>query len=460
MASLINTLSTGYSGLASAKAGIQTASHNVTNALTDGYSVQSVVISTQDAVNIGGLWVGQGVSTDDIQRAADSILGMRRIEQSGIASAADAEADALSLAEIWFDESQMDGISTKLNAFFDSLLSATSDPSDSALRLDVAYSGQALADSFNTTAQGLINLQADLSASAVATANEVNVLLSEVATLNDAIATAGGGSSAGDLADQRDNILRTLGEEFGMTATFESDGSATVYAGGHAVVSGGEARELDVSMDSTGALEVRVSVDAGFVDVTEDVSGTIGGLVAAISEINSYIEELNTIVQDFADAFNAVQNAGFDASGVAGVDVFSFDAATGAALTIEFSSAIIDDANLLAFAGAATADPGDSDNLMAMLDLESSPVVAGSQSVVDAVSALKSEVGFDIAQARSDAEAQSAVLKDLDDLYSSLYGVDIDQEAIDLITYQAAYEAAAKVISVVDEMLGTLMELI
>ena len=95
-----------------------------------------------------------------------------------------------------------------------------------------------------------------------------------------------------------------------------------------------------------------------------------------------------------------------------------------------------------------------------MLDLESSPVVAGSQSVVDAVSALKSEVGFDIAQARSDAEAESAVLKDLDDLYSSLYGVNVDQEAIDLITYQAAYEAAAKVISVIDEMLGTLMELI
>lgn len=456
MASLFSTLSTGYSALSAASAGIQTTSHNVTNALTDGYSTQSVVTSTADAVNVGGLWLGQGVTTDAITRAGDSILGMRRVEQSGVAMESEAKANALRLVEPLFDESSTDGLSAKLTAFFDALTAATSDPSDSGNRAAVVYAANDLASMFNGVADGLIAAASDITASAAAYSEDANALLSEVASLNDAIASG----ASGDLVDQRDLLLRTLGETYGMTATIESDGSATVYLGGQAVVSEGEARTVDFSTDASGALKVTVSVDSGSIDVTDNIGGTVGGLIAAVAEINSYLVNLDDLAVTIMDAFNAQSLAGFDANGVAGGDMFTVAATGSAAASLSFSDAMLDDPSLLSFASDVSAVAGDDGNLLALLALEDSLLVSGSSTLSDAISSLKSSVGFDIASADADAQAATAVLSDLDALYTGLYGVNLDEQAVNLITYQAAYAAAAKVITVADEMLQTLMGLI
>ena len=156
MASLFSTLSTGQSALSAASAGIQTTSHNVTNALTEGYSAQSVSTSTADAVNVGGLWLGQGVTTDAITRAGDSILGLRRVEQSGVAMESEAKASALKLVEPLFDESGSDGLSAALTELFGALTSATADPADSGNRAAVVYAAQDFAMTLNQVADGLV----------------------------------------------------------------------------------------------------------------------------------------------------------------------------------------------------------------------------------------------------------------------------------------------------------------
>jgi flagellar hook-associated protein 1 FlgK len=456
MASLFSTLSTGQSALSAASAGIQTTSHNVTNALTEGYSAQSVTTSTADAVNIGGLWLGQGVTTDAITRAGDSILGLRRVEQSGIAMESEAKASALQLVEPWFDESGTDGLSAALTEFYGALTAATTDPSDSGNRAAVVYAAQDLATTFNNVAEGLTAAKSDITESASAYSVDANTMLGEVAALNEAISSGG----SGDLVDQRDLLLRSLGETYGMTATIEADGTATVYLGGQAVVSEGEARFVDFSTDSAGSLQIRVAVDSGYINVTDQVGGTVGGLLSAVSEIDSYLATLDDVAVTVSDAYNAQSLIGFDANGNPGVEIFTVSSTGSAAASIAVSSAVLDDPNLLAFAGDITAAAGDGDNLQAMMGLEGTALVGGSTTVSGAISGLKSTVGFDIASAEADAAAAGAVLGDLDDLYTGLYGVNLDEEAVNLITYQAAYEAAAKVINVANEMLQTLMGLV
>lgn len=457
--SLFDTIQTAYTGLQAADAGITATAHNVANATTEGYTRREVTTSTVDPVAQNGLWVGQGVSVDQITRNVDSILGGRRLVQSGVTAEAEAEYQALSFVEPLFEDFISEGVSDKLDQFFDSLQAATADPSDPTLRLQVAQAGDALAKDVNSSADGLDAVLFDLESTVEALGPDINARLQEVAALNDAIVAAGGPLAAGDLADQQDVLLRGLAEDFGFTAEMDANGQATVFLGGQAVVSGGIAREVVIETNASGEFGVKVAVDSGLIDVTDQVGGAAGGYLSAIETTKGYIEELDSMMVDFVDAINLQHAAGFDANGTIGTDLFTYDPADPAG-TMSFSSAILDDPNLLAFAGDPSAAVGDDGNLLALIDFETSPVVDGTSSLADALSTLKAQVGYDVAAAEATADAENAALADLDELYSSLYGVDLDEEATNLIMYQSAYEASAKVIQVTDAMLDTLIGLI
>ena len=121
----------------------------------------------------------------------------------------------------------------------------------------------------------------------------------------------------------------------------------------------------------------------------------------------------------------------------------------------------MDDVNLLAFAGAAAGDAGDADNLTLMYDLQDLNIIDGGTSTAhDYIVALTTQVGNDVAESERMANTQHAVLDDLDELYNNLHGVDMDEEAANLVMYQSAYQASAKVITVTNELMSNLMNLV
>ena len=145
----------------------------------------------------------------------------------------------------------------------------------------------------------------------------------------------------------------------------------------------------------------------------------------------------------------------FDRTGTAGA-LFTFTPGT-SAQSLDFSDAIMDDVNLLAFAGAAAGDAGDADNLTPMYDLQDLNIIDGGTSTAhDYIVALTTQVGNDVAESERMANTQHAVLDDLDELYNNLHGVDMDEEAANLVMYQSAYQASAKVITVTNELMSKL----
>lgn len=456
--SLFDTIHSAYSGLSSASAGLSTTSHNVANANTEGYTRRTQDSSTSDPLQQGGLFIGQGVDTNAILRNVDTVLAGNTLEAAGLASEAEAEHDALSAVESLFVDDLATTSSDALSAFYDALTDATSDPADDALRLAVAFAGEALADSLADTASSLADAQQDLGDQMEAMGGELNALLEEAASLNEALTTAGGALSAGDIADQLDVVLRDLADNYGMTVDYQADGSATVLMGNQAVVTGGEAREVSISQDSAGVISIGVAAGGGSIDITEQAAGTLGGLLAAQEHLADYQAQLDDIAVGLADALNAQHQAGYDAAGNPGGDLFSYDP-TDPAATLSFDDGIVEDPSLLAFAADPTAEAGDGGNLDALLATEDSALV-GSQTAGEALSSLSSQVGFDVQEAAGNADSERAAADDLDALQQQLYGVDLDEEATDLITYQAAYEAAAKVLQAADQMLGTLLDLV
>ncbi|MDP2307123.1 MAG: flagellar hook-associated protein FlgK [Pseudomonadota bacterium] len=449
---LLDTISTARRGLGAASTGIDVTSQNISNVNTVGYSRRKVVQTTTDPVSRRGLFMGSGPAITGIARATDRLLGVRLVSAAGTAAEASTVHETLANAEGRFDGT---ALSDATDAFFDSLSALTTDPSDAGGRRAVVAAASGLAASVARIGSGLQDDLDDIDASVATRLESVNSKLAEVASLNKAIGRLGADLGPGDLLDRRDQLVRELGEEVGATVDFDADGQATVLVGGHAVVSGSEARTL--RLDTSGATpELLVAAGSGTLRVTGDAGGAIGGALAARAKIEGWVADLDDFATNLATTVNAQHAAGFDAAGNPGGDVFTFDAADPAASLAV--SAALDDPDALALAGAATASPGDGDNLAAFLALESSAAYdGGTRTAASALAALASLVGSDVSTAETDATTLEDQLADVDSMRDSLATVDTDEEAIKLIEFQTAYRAAARVLSVGDEMLRTLL---
>ncbi|MEZ4239394.1 MAG: flagellar hook-associated protein FlgK [Myxococcota bacterium] len=458
--SLLNTLSTGLSGLRVASTGIATTTQNVSNATVQGFTRRTADVSTADPIQRGLVWLGQGAKVDGISRAADPFALARLFDSTGDANAASAEHAALSQIEPLFESAMGTSFKGTLDGIFDALTMATADPSDLGLRANVVSALQTFSDAANVLGTGLEAGIADRASSALATVDLVNADLEEVATLNDRILEAGGPGAAADLADRRDLALTRLAENIGASVYFERDGSATVRIGGHAAVSGGVARTVGAEDDplGSGRTVLTLSVDEGAVVIQAD-GGKIGGEMAAQDKLESWLSDLDTLVESVATELNAAHAAGFTPGGASGGDLFTLPGSGSAASGLRVDSALLADPESLAFASTSAGLPGDGGNLSSLIGLQDAAIVNGLRPT-DAASQLVTRVGTDVTRASARAESTQATALDAAEVYSNLSAVDLDEEAVSLLQYQAAYQAAAKVIQVTDETLNALMSII
>lgn len=456
--SLLSSLRVGHSGLSAASAGVDVTSHNVSNAATPGFSRRRVEQAIADPLRRGPQWIGAGVRIDGIGRAADGLIARRATLAAGTSKNLETAYGALQPIESLFESEAGRGLRGVVDAFFNALSAATTDPADRSRRSAVLKSATDLADTVQSTAKSLETAQDEQMEAAVADMNGVNEDLTEIAALNARMIAAGGPLTAGDLADRRDLAIRRLAESIGATVHFEGDGTATVMLGGHAVVSGAEARQ--VTADATGATpRVLVSSDSGWLDATSEAGGEVRGRLDAWTEMEGWLTDLDAFATDFSAALNTQHSAGFDRTGAAGGNVFDIGGTGRASVNLRLDAAMVDAPDALAFAGAATSAAGDGVNLAALIGLHDDPIIGGTRSAGTYMTELVGDVGAVVAGLQYSAEGAAAVLEDADALHASLTSVDLDEEATNLLMFQAAYQAAAKVIQTTDQMLQTLMEI-
>ena len=170
---------------------------------------------------------------------------------------------------------------------------------------------------------------------------------------------------------------------------------------------------------------------------------------------------MNELAVNLIAEVNDTHNEGFDRNGDAGIDFFEDSGAADMAV----NQAILDDPGLIAAAETAPAAPlttaGDARNAAAIADLRTALTMSGGTSTFDAAAnALVSQVGHDVQEAKSYQSHQADMLDYLDTYRESISGVNLDEEMVNLVKYQAAYTAAAKMISMGDDMLSTLMNMV
>ncbi|MBI3478432.1 MAG: flagellar hook-associated protein FlgK [Acidobacteria bacterium] len=451
MSGLNGSLSIALSALLVSQQQLETSANNVANANTPGFSRKRPDLTPGDPVVLGRLSIGTGVVLKQIQSLRDPILELRISQETQTQGQLDTTLGALQQIQVGFSGTDS-GIGDAISKFFDSLQQLSTDPTSLSLRQAVLTAAGNLATTFNTEAHNLQAQRSNLDLNVVDTVGQINTLTAQIAGLNKQVsALENVHEDAGIFIDQRTEAIRQLSSLVDVSVIQTESGIALTTSNGTPLVAGERNFPLTTQIGTGGIHQVL----AGTVDVTGLLtSGKLGGLLQVRdTTIPTVLGNLDQLATGLATALNTANRTGFDLNGVQGTDLFVPPVGAGAAAALTVS---ITDPALIAASSDGT--PGSNGNLALLSAVHDQAIVAG-QKPLDFYSRLVFTIGTDTANAGSDLEASSLIVRQLGDQRASVSGVSLDEEAASIIRYQAAYQAAARVVTTVNTMLDLAVNL-
>jgi flagellar hook-associated protein 1 FlgK len=455
MAGLYGILGIASGALQADEGAVTITGNNIANVNTPGYSREQVNLSENPPIQVGNFLFGNGVSLDQTTSIRDNLLQQRINQEAQSAGQLSAFLGPLNQVQSLFNETSGSGLQTPLTAFFNSLTQLSDNPSSSSLREGVITAGQNLASAFQQDSSTLQSLQSNADLSVQQSVNQINGLTSKIAALNIQVSSlTAQGQDGGALEDQRSQLVNQLSGLVDLSQADAGNGSITLStSNGSALVVGGQSFALSTQINPATTFQDVYSQGS---DITSTITGgSLGGQIQVRDqEIPQILNKLDTLAYGLSTAVNTQSEAGFDATGNAGVNFFTPPTSvTGAASSIAVA---ITDPNLVA--ASSDGSVGSNGNSQALANLQNQTVVSG-QTPADYYGGLIYKIGNDVSQANAEQSSVSLVQQQLQDQQGAISGVSLDEEATNLIRYQSAYQAAANVISTVNELLTTVVNM-
>lgn len=451
----------GRRALRASQLGVAITGQNIANVNTPGYSRQAVQLSADPPVPSSGQLVGSGVHIDGVKSFRDQFISTRLQTETAINGRLNAHRDTLTPVEATFNElDTTGGINAGLQGYFGAFRSLEANPASTSLRTAVVERGRVLASAFHNTRARVIEVRTAADTDIRATVQTVNELTKDIATLNGKILAAEAvGDNTGDLKDQRDNYVREVAQLTGARTTTNLDGQVTLTLGdGRALVTGDQATALTIEDTPPDGLAT-IKID-GQTAVIGD--GKLRGVQQALNDIAGYLQTLDDLAGVVAARVNTLHGAGIDLNGSAGTAFFVTSGGTTiTAATIEVSATIQSDSRRVVAtpSGAGTGDGAVARDIANLINDKTSVVGTQTGSFTSIYGALVSAVGETVGTIDDDLKTQSAILAQTQAQRDSIAGVSLDEEAINLLQYQKAYEAAARFLKIADEMTQTILQL-
>lgn len=453
MASLNTSLSIGVSALQAAAGAINATNNNIANANTPGYTREVPILVTGPTYQDGTLQQGTGVVLQGYQSIRSELINLQINSQNSAQAAANAQANVLQGIEPTFTTSSSD-IGTELSSLFTSLSQLSTDPTNTALRQQVLSAGRNLATGFNTASNILTGVQNSLNTSISSDVDQINKLSAQIAKLEPQLASLkANGQDGGQVQDQMNQLIAQLSQLTDIRVTQTESGPTITTGNGTPLVVGQRAYALSTTTGNDGLARV---LDSQGNDVTSTLTGgSLGGtLVVQQQMIPNLLSQLDTLAYQVGQAFNNAQAAGYDANGSPGQTFFTLPAnSSGAAASISMA---LTSASQVAASSDGTA--GSNGNLSNFASIQTTALPNGA-TPGDAYSSLVYQVGSLTANAQAEVSATTASLTQLRAQQSSISGVSLDEEATNLLRFQQSYEAAARVVSVVNSLFSVLINM-
>jgi flagellar hook-associated protein 1 len=450
------TLGIASNALEADQGALEVTSNNIANANTPGYTREEPVLSEATPVQVGNLTYGQGVTLQNIQSISDPVLQLSIQQETSVQGQLTSFTNAMDQVQSLFNETNGVGLQSALSQFFDSLQSLSTNPTSSSLGQAVLSVGQDLANTFQQTSSNLSQIQSGLNQNVEQDVTQVNSLTSQIAQVSGQIQSLQAqGGDVGTLQDQRTNLVNQLSNLVGLSVTNNASGNYTLSTqNGSLLVVGNQSFNLQTQLNSSTGMQ---DIYANGTDITSTITqGDLGGLIQARdTSIPDALNSLNTLAYSLVNAVNTQSTAGYESSGSAGVDFFTpLSSSTGAASQI---SVAITSPSQIATSSDGTA--GSNGNVLALANIQNQAIVGG-ETVTDYYSNLVDNIGNQVSSANSQQQTASSVMEQLQNQLTSVSGVSIDEEAANLVQYQNAYEASAQVISLVNQLMQTTINMI
>lgn len=448
------------SGLAAQKQALDVLGHNIANASDTTYRRQRVVMSesavmaqSQQASQISSSSIGTGVTSDYIERVYDSLIEGRLGEATTNSSYWNYFTSTLSEIEAIIGEPSDTGLQSALDNFWSSWEDVATNPDDIALRSTLLESTEVLCQKIQHKYSAMQNISFDLNIAAGDTINNINRIANRIANLNEQIGTFKPGQlSVNALEDERDALLSELSQLTNVSKYGENTQNYTISIGGHVLVQGSTANKLQIGKDADGNNEIQWANDNSPAIIK-------GGKLGAITDLKdntipSYLQKLDTIASTLVTTINSMHNSGYTLDGTAGGDFFQ---AGSTAVNIWLDSSIINHPESIAASGSSNPnDTGDNTiakNISALRDT----AVSFNLTINNMYQALVTNIGNDSVSAKNHSITSSLMVAQLTTEQQSISGVSIDEEMVNMIKFQQAYNAAARVLTAMDEMLEVLV---
>ncbi|MGJ0517051.1 MAG: flagellar hook-associated protein FlgK [Methylomicrobium sp.] len=541
-------IETALTGLFASQRSLGTASHNIANVNTEGYSRQRVELSARPPQYTGAGYIGQGVNIANITRSYDQFIN----EQLNSSTSAFAESEYLAAMASQVDTvvgSNDSDLAATLKSFFSAANDVANDPTSIPARQVMVGQAESLTQQFNGMASSFDSLRNQTNKQMQATLDEINSYAQSIAELNVKI-TAEFGRTSGmqmpnDLLDQRDALLTKIAEKINVSVLNMDDGSVSLIIGkGQALVSGTNAAALSLAGSAFDESYKEIVINGQ--TITQSITG--GELSGALKFRDQVLDpaqrQLGVLAAGLSLQFNAIHNGGFDLTGAPGTDFFAmggtglsvpvtvnpnlpggggitasydpnntvnlnpsdyrldYDGSNytltrlsdkqtiniagfpGSSVNVEgmtislatpptgvssflirpvFKAAEnlrvnISNPEEIAAAGNGLSVPGDNTNALKLANLEQQSILSGGRSTLSsAYGQLVGQVGTITQSAKTSQSAQQVLLNQAKQTRENLAGVNLDEEAANLIKFQNAYQAAAKAITVANTLFDTII---
>ncbi|GHG55741.1 flagellar hook-associated protein FlgK [Flavimobilis marinus] len=472
-----STLSTALSSMVAQRAALDVAGQNVANANTVGYTRQRADISSVSTVAnasrfSSGLTVGQGVKVDNVLRLGDIFADTRVRTTTSSAAFLATRAEAFARLESTIDEPSDSGVAAQLADFWAAWQDVANNPGEPAPGRVLLEAGRAATTAIAAGYTAVDTQWSDARTQTEAYVAQTNTTAQSVAELNETIRSVlVSNGNANELIDKRDALATELAELVGGSVRQQSDGTVTVNVGGNPIVSGSKSYGIHLAGSTTmsgaqtdpprivwdrttaGTVTLDGGVLAGMVSVLAPAELTSSGTNPYASTGNGGLlaeaaASYNRLAHDLASSVNGIHTTGRTTAGAAGGEFFALPGNQPAALGIQVQ--LTDPAQIAAAAdGMGGLDGTVADQMSKLGTSATGPDATWAGFVVDLGVRTKSATLSATVSEQARATASSLQL--------SGASVDIDEETVNMLAYQRAYQGAARVLTAVDEMLDTLI---
>ena len=485
-----NLLNIGLTGLKASKISLKTTGHNLANVNTEGFSRQRLLQTSNNPVIKEGLIQGTGTRTVKVSRISDENVEKNLRNATSKYNFHNERKFSLSQVEDIFNEVDREGLNQIVTRFFNSFRELAVQPENVTVRSVVRDNAVMVVEDIHRIRQTLNNISRNLDKKAEHVVEEINQLMNQISTMNQKIQILEvSNQETGDYRDMRDLAVKRLSENFDIHTYTDNNGQFNVAIRNvGTIISGPKFQKLSTTRvnRSQSLNDTANSLDIFFSErPDQSLTGKFkGGRLSSLMKVrNEDIQRLQKSIDDIAfnlvSSVNAIHERGFvnrtiqmnqdentpamqDSKGkTTGIKFFrALEDKQDAGMKIELSEDVLADLTNIVTALEPNS-PGDNRVSIAISKIQHQKIFDdGNATLEEKYLQSIADIGLQSSKARMDSEQAEGILNQQKTVRERISGVSIDEETANMVRYQHAYEASAKILKTADQMFNTVIGLL